>query len=78
MNLYPVFGQEKEEVSPMLPEIISQFPTVRDFTISESQKEGCEAELEKAKELAKELGDPKKLLESIEEIRKMAERIDKI
>jgi hypothetical protein len=39
VNLYPVFGQEKNKVEAVLPDIISQFPNVRDFTISDSENE---------------------------------------
>ncbi len=34
-----VFAQEKHEVKPYLPEIVTQFPTVRDFTMSNSRSE---------------------------------------
>ncbi|WP_109300360.1 PD40 domain-containing protein [Aquimarina sp. AU474] len=33
------YSQEKSKVQPVLPEIISQLPTVRDFTISPDQNE---------------------------------------
>ncbi len=34
-----IFSQEKIDILPVIPEIISKFPTVRDFTISPNQDE---------------------------------------
>lgn len=36
---FPVFGQKKKEPSHVFPELISQFPTVRDFVMSDTQDE---------------------------------------
>jgi hypothetical protein len=48
------------------------------MNLAESRKDECKSYLDRAEEVAQLLGDPEKLTSSIEEMRKMVDKIDKI
>ncbi|MEE8206820.1 MAG: tetratricopeptide repeat protein, partial [Nitrospinaceae bacterium] len=68
-----IFNNRKNFVN-----LIQLYMTVARMNLAESRKEPCESYLGLAEGVAQLLGNPEKLTHSIEEMRKMAERIDKI
>ena len=48
------------------------------MNLAESRKDPCKSYLDRAEEVAQLLGNPEKLVGSIEEMQKMVDRIDKI
>ena len=52
--------------------------TVARMNLAESRKDACKEYLSQAEEVAQLLGNPEKLTNSIEEMRKMIDKIDKI
>ena len=61
-----------------LVNLVQLHMTVAKLNLIESRKEPTQTNLEKAKQAAKELGDPESLLKSIGELEAMLEKLDKI
>ena len=72
ITLY-IFNEKKNFVN-----LVQLYMTVARMNLAESLKDPCETYLNRAEEVAELLGNPEKLTNSIEEMRKTVERIDKI
>jgi len=68
-----IFNEKKNFVN-----LVQLHMTVARMNLAESRKDPCKAYLDQAEEVAQLLGNPEKLTSSIEEMRKMVDKIDKI
>ena len=68
-----IFNEKKNFVN-----LVQLYMTVARMNLAESRKDECKGYLDRAEEVAQLLGNPEKLTNSIEEMRKTVERIDKI
>jgi tetratricopeptide (TPR) repeat protein len=68
-----IFNEKKDFVN-----LIQLYMTVARMNLAESRKEPCKSYLDRAEEVAQLLGNPEKLTGSIEEMRKLVDRIYKI
>ena len=67
-----LFHEKKDFVN-----LVQLYMTVARMNLAESRKEPCGGYLDRAAEVAQLLGNPEKLTHSIEEMRKLVDRIDK-
>ncbi len=68
-----IFNEKKNFVN-----LVQLHMTVARMNLAESRKDPCKGYLDQAEEVAQLLGNPEKLTSSIEEMRKLVDRIDKI
>ena len=76
-NYFDKAAQCFSEISSLI-NLVQLYMTVARLNLVTSRKESTSANLEKAKKVAKELGDPESVIKSIGEIEEMLNKIDKI